>query len=189
MIVFFYIFASVLNSPAIHTTYTCRHSEKRNYFSHSLFFMWFFFLLFWISKRIFLCIFIHCSAIEKKNSSWKLKMNARIFSSFGFFRISVLWIGEKQNFFLCTVRFFKSRFGRNKKFLIIFFSFYVNFCHVFNKLGDFCFWWCQIWTKEVPLYEPPAAFFEIDIMVFTRFSQNMFFLFSSNIRKEVIRFN
>lgn len=82
MIVFF---PSTLDPPTIHSTYTCRHSEKRNYFSHSLFFMWFFFLFllrFSESVSEFFYVFLFTALLLK---SWKMKMNARIFFRSGFF--------------------------------------------------------------------------------------------------------
>ena len=142
IIVFFYIFASVFNSPAIHTTYTCRHSEII-FHIHS-FLCDFFFLLFWISKRIFLCIFIHCSAIEKKTraGNWMREFSFRL----DFFRISVLWIGGKQNFFVYqqgTVSFLRLGLWGIKSFFSL-----RKILSCFQLTGVFYLWWFQILTKR-----------------------------------------
>lgn len=64
LMIVFYISAPFY-TRAIHTTYTCRHSEKRNYFSHSLFFMWFFFF-FSESVSEFFYVFLFTALLLKK---------------------------------------------------------------------------------------------------------------------------
>lgn len=73
MIVFLPLLTLLHSQP--HTLFTihCRHSEKAKLFStFTLFYvnLVFSFFFFWISKRIFLCISIHCSAAIEKAGKW-----------------------------------------------------------------------------------------------------------------------